>query len=478
MKNIRNIVILIAFVGLHSCSEDTMQEINKNPNNPTEMAARLIITEIINRTSFTTTGADLALYASVYIEYNVGIWNQFYSAERRTAQPIANTTYNNNWVSSYSNLMNLKTIIEKCSPGGPEEENTVILGMAQVLKAYNLAILTDLFGDIPWSQALQPGEYFTPDLDSQEAIYKDIFQLLDDAIANLSEPSSMPAIGAQDPIFAGNREAWLRFAWGLKARYTMRLSHRTPKYAEVIEAASKSFTAKAQEARRPCSATFPNPFYRFFTDRDNLASSQSLHDKLALRNDPRIPKFFKAHPDADALEYAPNETPNAEQKRYGVSALSVLTAPIYLMSFHELEFLKAEAHARNGDLVAARTHLSSAISAAFTSSNVGLTAADATAYFTARVEPRLTNAAEILKEIMVQKYIGLYEIEAIETYNDIRRLKAMGQGDFYELANKLSFPLRFTYGSADVVTNENVRNAYGDGSYVYNQNVWWAGGTR
>ena len=44
--------------------------------------------------------------------------------------------------------------------------------------------------------------------------------------------------------------------------------------------------------------------------------------------------------------------------------------------------------------------------------------------------------------------------------------------------NPSKFPLRFTYGSDDVTTNENVRNAYGDGSYVYTENVWWAGGTR
>ena len=379
--------------------------------------------------------------------------------------------------------MNLKTIIEKCSPGGNEEDNTLILGMAQIMKAYNLAILTDMFGDVPWSEALQPGDYWTPNLDKQEEIYKDIFKLLDDAIENLSEPSTINTIGNQDPIYgavaaAGVRDSWIRFAWGLKARYTMRLSFKNPSYADVIEFAGKSFTAKAQEARRACAATFPNPFFRFFTDRDNLAASQSLHDKLALRTDPRIAKFFKAHPDASALEFAPNGTPDQEQKRYGISALSVVTAPIYLMSFHELEFLKAEAHARSNNLTEARTHLSNAITAAFTSAPVGLTATDAEAYFTDRVVPRLTNQTETIREIMVQKYIGLYEIEAMETYNDIRRLKAMGEGNTYELANTLRFPLRYTYGSSDVTTNENVRNAYGDGTYVWDQNVWWAGGTR
>ena len=81
---------------------------------------------------------------------------------------------------------------------------------------------------------------------------------------------------------------------------------------------------------------------------------------------------------------------------------------------------------------------------------------------------------------MVQKYLAFFEEEAIEAYNDIRRLKAMGE-DFIQLDNPLNsskFPLRFAYGSEDVTTNVNVREVYGDGSYVYTENVWWAGGSR
>jgi hypothetical protein len=79
---------------------------------------------------------------------------------------------------------------------------------------------------------------------------------------------------------------------------------------------------------------------------------------------------------------------------------------------------------------------------------------------------------------MVQKYIGLFEGESIETYDDVRRLKAMGEGDTYQLENPYKFVLRYTYGDADVTANPNVTSAYGDGSYVFTENVWWAGGTR
>jgi hypothetical protein len=56
-------------------------------------------------------------------------------------------------------------------------------------------------------------------------------------------------------------------------------------------------------------------------------------------------------------------------------------------------------------------------------------------------------------------------------------MKAMGN-DFYGLKNPNPFPLRTPYGDSDVTANPNIEVAYGDGSYVYTENVWWAGGSR
>lgn len=475
MKNISLIVVLFTSLGLFSCSEDIMQDINENKNNPLDVASRLIITDVINSTSFSVTGADFAFYASAYIEYNVGIYNQLYNAEIRTTEPISATTYNNSWNTVYSNLLNLKVIIEKCSPGGVEEGNTAVLGMAQILSAYNLAILTDLMGDVPWTEALQPGIIWTPNLDKQESIYEVVNGFITDGIANLERETGIAPIGNQDPIYGGNADMWKKFAYGLKARYAMRLSKVNPDYNAVIAAADNSFAQKSEEAFFECS-TVRNPFYLFFTDRNYFGASQSLHDKLTARRDPRDAKYFKAFPGTEELVFAPNGNPVQSQSYYGISALTVPTAPIYLMSYHELEFLKAEAYARLNNLGEAKAHLQKAITVSFT--NVGLTQEEADSYYTGTIEPLLVNQAETIKEIMMQKYLGLFEGEAIETYNDVRRLRAMGEASTIPLANTKSFPLRYTYGAEDVTTNVNVRNAYGDGSYVYTENVWWAGGSR
>lgn len=481
MKKRNNILIAtLLALSLWSCSESIMDEINENINDPSDMVSRLIITDAMTGTAFSVTGGDFAFYASIYIEHNTGVWGQFYNADIRSSQPTSSSTYNNAWNAAYANLYSLRIVREKCSEGGSEEGNYHTLGIAQILTAFNLAALTDVMGDIPWSEALQPGIIFTPVLDRQEDIYDDIFSLLDEAIVNLEKESIYPSLGAQDLLYGGDTDLWKKFANGLKARYTMRLSLKTPAYADVAAFADLSFTDPEEQAQFIYNGnTSQSPFYSMFQDRDYYGASQSLHEKLTERNDPRDDVFFIPHPDAGGdLVFAPNGTSNQVQSAYSISAISTITAPTYLLSYHEIEFLKAEAYVRNNSLVLADTALRRAVTAAFQKVNIGLTAAEAVDYFNTNVRPRFN--ANPLSEVMNQKYIAFFEEEAIEAYNDYRRLKAMGDNVII-LDNPLNtnrFPLRFSYGSEDVTTNTNVRDAYGDGTYVYNENVWWAGGTR
>ncbi len=481
-KYINLLMIALCAVIVYSCSEDIMDGINRNVNNPTDVATRLTITDVMTSSAFNVTGSDLAFYSSCYIEHNVGIYGQLYNAEIRTSEPTSSTTYNNPWNSIYQNLLNLKTVIAKCSDGGSEAGNYQILGIAQTLTAYNLAILTDVYGDVPWTEALQPGVIYTPVLDSQESIYAEIFKYLESATTNLAKETTFPALGTQDFLYAGNVANWIKFANGLKARYTMRLSVKNPDYDAVITYANSSFASSAEQCQFNYNgSTASSPFYQFFKDRNYFGASTSFHNKLVDRNDPRDTVFFKPYTAGGELIFAPNGTPTQAQGVYGISGLSTVNAPTYLLSYHEIQFLKAEAYARKNDLVNAGDALKKGIVAACAKANIKVSGTNAAAYYDTKVAPKLTSQASALKEIMVQKYIAFFEEEAVEAYNDVRRLKAMGEGDFIQLDNPLNsstkFPLRYTYGADDVTTNANVRDAYGDGSYVYTANVWWAGGT-
>jgi hypothetical protein len=459
------------------CSKDKLAEINENKNNPLDVPSRLLITDAMTKTAFSVTGSDFAFYASVYTEHNVGIYNQMYNAEIRSGEPSLATTYNNTWGSVYETLYNLKIIIEKTSEGGQEAGNFHTLGIAQVLTAYNLAILTDVMGDVPYEEALQPGVIFQPKLDKQEDLYNEVFRLLDAGIANLGMETLAAGLGGQDFIYGGNIANWTKFAYGLKARYTARLAFRNGgNWNDVITFANQSFTSAAEEAKFVYDGSTTNsPFYTFFTDRDYFGASESLHNKLADRNDPRDDVFFVPYPGTGEVVFAPNGEPSQVQGFYGVSGVMSPTAPSYMLSYHEVEFLKAEAYARLGGASAdAQTALENGLTAAF--AKVGMDM-DST-YWVDGVLPLFT--ASPVKEVMVQKYISFFESEAVEAYNDIRRLRAMGD-NFITLNNPnnaTKFPLRFTYGADDVTTNLNIADAYGNGSYVYSEKVWWAGGTR
>ena len=173
-----------------------------------------------------------------------------------------------------------------------------------------------------------------------------------------------------------------------------------------------------------------------------------------------------------------------------------MTAPTQLISYHEVKFLEAEALCRLGGRTDdAKAALKDAVVAAF--SNLENTVADAArnwlggkadflgnavaeAYFDNEVAPLF--AANPLKETMIQKYLAFFGAsgESLEAYNDYRRMKGANE-NLVELKNPLNsnrFPLRFGYGADDVLANVAIKEAFGDGQYVYSEPVWWACGSR
>ncbi|PJJ10872.1 SusD/RagB-like outer membrane lipoprotein [Flavobacterium sp. 1] len=492
MKKYKIILLLvIASISLNSCSEDVMDDINTNVNNPTDVPTRYAITDAMTSTAFSNTASEQAFYTGVYVELNAGGFGQMYNAEVRNGEPQNQTTFNNPWNSQYQTMYNLKLIIEKCSTGA-EKGNYTTLGIAQILYAYNLAMLTDMYGDVPFSEAFQPGVIFQPKLDRQQDLYKTIFATLEDAIVNLGKTSSYPVLGTQDIIYYKLTDTepvhiskWIKTANGLLARYTLRLSFKNPDYAKVLTYVSKSFTDKSEEFKMK-NAGIPNPYSQFKIDRNYLFASKSLFDKLNARaNDPRTTGYFEKIQISKGAPFTYEFYVNGvspQSQTYSYSALLNASNPIFMLSYHELLFIKAEAEARNSAAVTSTTSLTAAVNAAFNKDEVkNFSTANATTYVAGL--NILTNA-DLLKEIAVQKYFSFYENETVEAYNDYRRLLAMyGSVAAHPIQlanpkNATQFPLRLPYGNSDVSTNPNVKAAFGDGTYVYSEKVWWAGGTR
>ena len=494
---------------MSSCSEDKMDEINKDLNHTTDVPARLILTDVMTSTAFSVVSGDYNLYSGMYVEHETGSHNQFYSAEIRSSCS-ASSTLNNSWSGTYTTLKNAKDVIAKCADGGPQEGNYITRGIAEVLAAYNLAVITDMHGDTPWTEACDYSSFMTPKIDKQEDIYKDIIAYLDAAIEDLQK-TDLVKVGDQDLIYKGDASLWLKTAYGLKARYTMRLIARSSDVNgdmnNVLDYVSKSYTSAAEQ----CSFNMyntgvnMNPFFGVFWSRAGEVASRSMFDKLVERNDPRIRRCYMepqsqtmiSSKDDELLNMADNGNLNQSQLEYTTSmCVAAQTAPTHILSYHEVLFLKAEAQARLNQKDAAKATLKDAVVAAMANMEVNVKAAinstywggfknvteevtseEAAQYFDNSVAPLFD--ADPVKEIMLQKYIAFWNAngESTECYNDVRRMRALGK-DVYGFRNPGKFPLRMPYGNDDTTNNPNVQEAYGDGQYVFTENVWWAGGSR
>lgn len=108
--------------------------------------------------------------------------------------------------------------------------------IARIMRIYAFAKMTDLYGDIPYSQAGRPLLYSYPVYDTQESIYKSMLAELDEAQANLSTGTAV--MGAQDLYYEGNAAQWKKFANSLMLRLAMRL-------VKVDETTAKTYAAKA-----------------------------------------------------------------------------------------------------------------------------------------------------------------------------------------------------------------------------------------
>lgn len=512
-KYIKGILACSLSVFLFSaCSEDRMDDINKNNNNPLNTEAKYIIADLCTSSAFRITGGDLSLYSSIYIEHEAGVNNQMYNAEIRSGEPTSNTTYNNVWRSIYSNIKNAKIVISKCSEGGTEVGNDVTLGIAKVLLAYNAAILTDVFGDAPYFEAGVIDDkglpvYRQAKVDKQEEIYKDIFKKLDEAIVlfDSEDNSSFGAVEGKDLIYKGKKELWKKAAYALKARYTMRLlaksNDRSADLNNILSYIGKSFSSSEEAFKFNYNGESTiNPLGAFSNYRNALGASQSYIDKLNERKDPRLTQIYVNYKGVQKIAYdsivaVKNGDPMESQGVYDITCTDYsYAAPTQMMSYHELLFLKAEANARLNKLNDAEIDLKSAIAAGLINMknssktvknkfrvNVNFPDSIINDYFTKSVQPLFK--ANPLSEIMVQKYLAFWGAsgESLEAYNDYRRLDALGEHPI-KLANPLNasgkFPLRYVYGNSDVSANHYINELAGDGTYVYKEKVWWAGGTR
>ena len=486
--------LALATMLFSSCSENLMDRVNRKETSKTadKVAAKFQLTDAEVATAYSTVNGAYAWYVSSYTEQLFGTGNnQMMKAELRNPSETASaTTFNNEWNSTYLNLHNIYQMIEKCSEGGINASQSDILGMAQILNAINWGVLTDLHGDVPFTECFTGNP--APKIDTQESIYTAILKMLDDAQTNLANGGSNA--GEQDLFFGGDTEKWSAFGHAVKARY---LLHTYGRNKSVLSEVVKEAQAAIDGGFTGCylkvfnGVTADNAWSAYQWSRYYIGSNKTVDDLMLEREDPREPLY-----NYDGLgtgEDIIGEPGNSDQ----ATLVQALNEPAWLengaanlviMSESELYFILAEAQAILGqDATAAfEKAVSSNVKEYFAIAGEEIEDADVEDYIEGLAD---LFAADPLKEIRIQKYLAQTRGEVIETYNDMRRIIYTDGKYPVEMKNPNNtssvgnrWPLRLPYGDSDVVSNPNVTAAFGSGNeagmYIFTENVWWAGGNR
>jgi hypothetical protein len=195
-----------------ACTKD-FESINSNPNRPEEVPLTNVLVSGISQGVRRTHGASMNMtYAGLWAQHYAKI--QYIDEDWYEYRPDALTAH---WDNLYSGpLADLQDILNRA----PNPSN--MRAAAMTMKAYYFAIMTDMWGEIPYTEALDPERTFTPKYDSQETVYAGVIQELKDAAA-MFDPAG-DALGAGDLIYGGDAQPC--------QRESASLCHRTANASE------------------------------------------------------------------------------------------------------------------------------------------------------------------------------------------------------------------------------------------------------
>ncbi|GAB3726686.1 SusD/RagB family nutrient-binding outer membrane lipoprotein [Hymenobacter agri] len=482
-----------------SCNKDTFFGDNLDPNNPQVVPPGVILTNLEAHTAFVTTNT-VGRVAELFMQRYAGVTNQPTSYDVYSIRG----EFDNEWQFDLyaGTLADAQNIIDNGAKNGP-----AYTGIAKLLKAYNFGLVTDLWGDVPYSQALLGSANLQPRFDKQEDIYKgnsslgiqSLFDLVRDGLADLDKPagSTVPT-SADDLIYKGDLSKWKKFGNTLLLKFALQISKKEPALATSIikEVLAKGATSYISDNADDFQLAFgttvgnQNPFYSYnVTNRstDQMASKRFI-DSLNLRNDPRLPRFYTNSPaNAAATTTAfglftgynngsntgvPGVTNRSVYNTYilGVSG----EAPVRMLTNFQTKFILAEAALVLNTGENAQTRFTEGITASML--KAGVAQSDITAYLGNAANRKYvtlggSTPSVSRNQILSQKWIALFG-NGYESWNDYRRtgFPRLAPVD-NPSADSPVIPQRFFYTLTEISSNaNNIPNPRPNITVP----VWWA----
>lgn len=321
----------------------TAPEANQNPNQPTNATINQL---------FVAAQTSVSLQYSSDLARTACIWMQQCAGTERQYQELGLYRYGEDsydapfgLVYTGGGLIDIRRMQTLADSSGDE----IYGGIARVLEALQVGLAADVWGDIPYTEALSDDD---PAIDPQQQVYAAVQAKLDTAITLLGSGDG-PGPGSVDLYYGGDETKWLRLAHTLKARYHMHTAERlgnTAYQAALTEAQlglqndADNFLAIAGD--NPQSY---NPWYQFTVIQraGYMFAGAFLVNLLEQRNDPRLADYFLPNAAGDFVGADPGDQTSSTFSGFAIEEDPAFRQP--LVSWQENQLIIAEAAFQTGN---------------------------------------------------------------------------------------------------------------------------------
>lgn len=285
------ITILGVFTILASC--DVSESLNIDQKSPTNVPASGLFSNGLRNLFDQMNECNVNQNVlRLYSQY----WAQTTYPDESQYNQITRNIGGNNFTTMYRDvLQDLKGAKELLAISNEDDiENK--LAIIAIVEVYAYTVLVDYFGDVPYTQALDPLNP-APAYDDAETIYLDLFSRLDAAI-NALDVSGSGFAASQDPVYGGDVSKWMKAANSLKLRMAMRVADSNPSVSkQMAEAAADGVIMDNVDnfgIQYLSAAPNTNPLWVSLVQsgRDDFVGANTLIDAMNPLNDPRLPSFF------------------------------------------------------------------------------------------------------------------------------------------------------------------------------------------
>lgn len=461
-----------------ACTQD-FEEINTNPTAPNQVEPGLLLRQVLWNTAEEMSYEGFVA-GNLLGQYFTAIDFNLFDRHSLTEPQFGG----NPWPVLYRNLRDNEIMLQLALDNPTQ---AVYEGPARIIKAYLAATLTDIYGDVPYSEALQGHNGVTrPSYDRQADIYlgqNGILDNLERAKAAIAAYSGTQELQG-DIIYQGDLEGWLRLANSLLIKYSIRIAKQQAPHSILQSLLEENHFIQdnTQNASFDFTAGQPNNFRmaNLRTGDFNLfVMSETAAEILTELNDPRIETFFRPAENTPGTYQGLLNGPDASNLSISVADYS-LTGSIFreeterldgtFMSAWETYFLLAEAAQKGWIESDAKALYEQAVQLAFGYWGTNLPAN----YLSEGLGAFQGTGDAGLEQILTQKWIANI-INGYEGWIEYRRTGYPSLKTISASLNDGVIPIRMPYPTDEAALNTSnfEKAATSTNNNSINFPVWW-----